>query len=251
MALGEGGGGFGIGESVYHSLRRNIVNLRLKPGEALNIKSIAIKLGVSRTPVRDAILRLAKEGLVDVMPQRGTRVSLIDSDRVEEERFVRACLEERVLELFLDSYSSGEQVRLANNLELQKECQKAGDPLSFLEHDDAFHGIFFQAVGKLLSWELIQNLSGHYRRVRLLSLMDRDLLGEIINEHSGLLACILRSDRMGALNAARSHASKVTEVAKKLSIVYPDYFKVRTKIDFLLNDFIHLNGGGTLNGKGV
>jgi DNA-binding GntR family transcriptional regulator len=84
-----------IGDGVYFTLRKNIVNLNLKPGEPLNVKSISEKLGVSRTPVRDAFIKLEKEGLVDVFPQKGTSVSRIDLRRVDEEKFIRESLEEK------------------------------------------------------------------------------------------------------------------------------------------------------------
>ena len=84
---------------AFRTLRDNIVSLELKPGTLISENEIAMELGVSRTPVREAIIDLAKAGIIEILPQRGSYVSLIDPNMVEESRFVRKTLDKAVIEL--------------------------------------------------------------------------------------------------------------------------------------------------------
>ena len=94
------------GENVYQYLRSSIIGLQVKPGQTININELSDFLKVSRSPIRDALIQLAKDGLVTTTPQKGTIVSKIDIQRVRDERFMRACIEERVLREFLESYAN-------------------------------------------------------------------------------------------------------------------------------------------------
>jgi len=227
-----------IGDSVYFSLRKNIVNLNLKPGEALNVKAISEKLGVSRTPVRDAFIKLEKEGLVDVFPQKGTSVSRIDLKRVDEERFIRESLAEKAMELFMRERPSSAIARLSANLQLQRECEARNDCLGFLEHDDEFHGIVFQATDKEMSWRLIRSMSGHYRRVRLMSLWDGGVLSDVLAQHEAILRHIQAGDLPAVLEAQRSHLTKIVLDERALMRAYPGYFVEEAAGDFLMDDFL-------------
>lgn len=227
-----------IGDGVYFSLRKNIVNLNLKPGEALNVKGISEKLGVSRTPVRDAFIKLEKEGLVDVFPQKGTSVSRIDLKRVDEEKFIRESLEEKAIGLFMKDRPSSAVARLSNNLQMQRECEKRNDCLGFLEYDDEFHGILFIATGKEMSWRLIQNMSGHYRRVRLMSLWDGGVLAGVLAQHEAIFRYIEAGDLAAVLEAQRTHLTKIALDEQNLMQAYPGYFKEQAGDDFLMKDFL-------------
>jgi GntR family transcriptional regulator, rspAB operon transcriptional repressor len=227
-----------IGDGVYLSLRKNIVNLNLKPGEALNVKAISEKLGVSRTPVRDAFIKLEKEGLVDVVPQKGTSVSKIDVKRVDEEKFIRESLEEKAVELFMRDPQASAITRLSSNLQIQRECVQRNDCLTFLDYDDDFHGIIFQTTGKELSWNLIQNMSGHYRRVRLMSLWDCGVLSGVLNQHEAILQQIQATDLDSVLARLKEHFTKIFYDERNLMRAYPDYFKEQASNDFLMKDFL-------------
>ncbi|NCC13626.1 MAG: GntR family transcriptional regulator, partial [Spirochaetia bacterium] len=94
-------------EEIYQTLRSEILSLRFKPGEELNLQLLSTQLQVSRSPVRDALMRLSGDNLVDIFPQKGTRVSLINLKQVEEERFLRKSLEESAVRKFI--YQSKEE----------------------------------------------------------------------------------------------------------------------------------------------
>ncbi|HOQ75355.1 MAG TPA: GntR family transcriptional regulator [Thermoclostridium sp.] len=229
-----------IGDGVYYSLRKNIITLNLKPGEPLNIKTISEKLNVSRTPVRDALIKLAKEGLVDVIPQKGTSVSKIDLKRVEEERFLRESLELRAIEMFIGIQKESDISRLRSIIDIQKECAAKNDLIALQEYDDEFHKVFFTATEKETCWEIIQSMSGHYRRIRLISLWERPIIDKVIDQHEKILDCIVRSKVEESIAAFKDHSSRIIVEEKELTGKYPEYFKLQSDDDFLMQDFLSM-----------
>ena len=114
-------------DAVYDSLRTLILQLELPPGTAISEKDISLKFNVSRTPVRDSFVRLAQEGLLEVYPQRGSYVSLIDIDLVEEARFMREQLEVAVVRLACASFPAERLAELERNLSQQRVSIEAHD----------------------------------------------------------------------------------------------------------------------------
>ncbi len=216
-----------ISDKVYHGLRNSIISLRLKPGDEININKIAEKLEASRSPVRDALLKLEKEGLVEILPQRGTKVSRINLDRMHEERFLRGCLEEQTLELFIAGCEEGDLLRLKENLASQKKSLKEEDNGSFQNLDDEFHRIFFEVADKKMCWEIIQNMSGHYRRVRLLNLRNPGVPANIYAQHLALFGHIQEKDSAMAMELMKRHLSQIFTDEKVLQEEFPDYFTSR------------------------
>lgn len=213
-----------IGDRIYAGLREDIMLLRLHPGEELNIKELSEKLEVSRSPVRDAVMRLAKEGLADVLPQKGTRVSRIDPHRVEEERFLRESLEVRLLDLFLKRCTPADLAQMKQLVEVQAQCLREARMADFLDKDEAFHSVFFHAADKQLCWELIENMSGHYRRARLMTLWDAQIVGCAIDEHKEMLRCIREADSRRLTHLEENHCRKINIQELDLFRQYPDYF---------------------------
>lgn len=232
--------GHSIADSIYFTLRKNIVNLKLKPGESLNAKTIAEKLGVSRTPVRDAFIHLEKEGLIEVVPQVGSSVSKIDLKRVDEEKFIRESLEEKALELFIPNAQESVLSRMEANVQGQRVYAEKNDCLAFLELDDSFHAAIFLAADKAMSWELIQSMSGHYRRVRIMSLWDTAILNKVMLQHEQILKKIQEKDLSAVHTLLRDHFINIVSVEQKLLQSYPDYFKKVQNEDFLMRDFLSL-----------
>lgn len=216
---------FSISDNVYHSLRQNIVNLNFKPGQTLNLREITEKLEVSRTPVREALIRLEREGLVDVIPQVGTSVSRIDLNRVEEEQFIRSSLEEKALELCFTKNLQFILLDLEKAILHQEICLKNPDALSFLDWDDTFHRSIFYFVSKELSWELIQNNSGHYRRIRIMTLWNKELLYSVFEQHQEIYNFLKKGDKKMVFSLTHDHFSRIVSQEKELLHAYPDYFR--------------------------
>ncbi|WOC31610.1 MULTISPECIES: GntR family transcriptional regulator [Caproicibacterium] len=215
------------GDRIYADLREAIMLLQLHPGEELNIKSLSEKLGVSRSPVRDAVMRLAKEGLADVLPQKGTRVSRIDPHRVEEERFLRESLEIRLLSLFMQQHTSQDVSDLEQLVETQNRCLRETRMSDFLDYDEAFHSVFFRAADKALCWDLIEQMSGHYRRARLMTLWDAKIVSGAIGEHEEMLRCIRQGQTDRLTEIEENHCRKINIQELDLFQQYPDFFTER------------------------
>lgn len=234
-----------IGESVYYTLRKNIIDLNIKPGELISIKDLSIQLSVSRSPVRDALIKLEKEGLITTMPQKGTMVSKIDFKRVSEERFLRECLEEKVTALFVKYHTASDINRLKINLDQQVEYLQQGDYRRSLDYDNEFHAIFFEVAKKELCWNTIQSMSGHYRRVRLLTLNDKEIADDIIRQHKMMIEYSANKDIEKLIGVVKQHLGKIDQEEVELMRKYSELFAVEHTIveeakDFLKKDFLQL-----------
>lgn len=219
-----------IGDSIYYSLRKAIIELNLKPGEPLVVKEIAQKLEVSRSPVRDSIIKLGKEGLVDILAQRGTYVSKIDLKRVEEEQFIRSSLEEKAILLFMNQYNANSNIKnsiikLESLIEMQKTSLKNQDYTSFLDYDDEFHSIFFNIAEKDMSWNLIESISGHYRRLRLITLWDLEISEDVIKQHRQIIQYIKEKNVDMILQSMHQHFTRIVSQTDYIVKKYPTYFK--------------------------
>ncbi|MTI62053.1 MAG: GntR family transcriptional regulator [Firmicutes bacterium] len=218
---------FNIGDNVYYTLRKNILSLNLKPGEALSIKDISEKLNVSRSPVRDALIKLEKEGLVNIIPQKGTIVSKIDLKRVAEERFLRESLEENTIKLFVSVCKESDIQILRHCIEMQQQSIKDNDYMSFLKYDDNFHSVFFKSTDKNMCWEIIQSMSGHYKRIRLMSLWDKKILSNVVVQHLEVIEKICNNNLEGVVDIIKKHLSKIFVEETELINKYPEFFKER------------------------
>jgi DNA-binding GntR family transcriptional regulator len=162
--------GNSVQDQVYTALRKSIINLNLTPGTVVSEKEISLRFRVSRTPVREAFIHLFKEGLVQVIPQRGTMVSLIDPSRVQQEFFLRECLETAVLDSFTRNCGESHIEELERFIDLQERALNGKSYGEFIEHDDNFHRFIFETAGQGLSWEVVSGMCGHYHRVRVLTI---------------------------------------------------------------------------------
>jgi DNA-binding GntR family transcriptional regulator len=213
-----------IQDSIYNSLRKNIINLSLAPGTGISEKEVALRYQVSRTPVREAFIHLAKEGLVQVIPQKETQVSLIDFARVEQEFFIRQNLEMAVLEPFIAKSGPEHFAAMEQLIEAQSAASGDGDIIKFVDRDDDFHHIFFEAAGETLSWNVLQDISGHYHRVRLLTLKLRGIASVIMEQHRKILAALKTKDIANARALLKEHINKLSSEEKLLRQEFPQFF---------------------------
>jgi DNA-binding GntR family transcriptional regulator len=214
-----------IGDFTYKTLKDNIISWNLKPGTMMSEKEVSIALNVSRTPVREAFIKMSKEGLVDILPQRGTVVSKIDLNRVEEERFIRESLELSVFKLAASNLPKETCLELEKNIEEQAECLNEEQHERFFQLDEEFHKIIFSACAKELCWEVIQNVSGHYKRMRVMTLWNKKSPIEILDQHRALLDCIKNNDVQEAHEVLKRHLCKLKDEELEMKQKYPEYFK--------------------------
>lgn len=213
-----------IRENVYHIIKTNIANLQLAPGTTVSTQELAEKLNVSRTPVREAFIRLQKEDLVVIAPQKNTMVSLIDLVRAEKERFLRESLEVAIIPLFMEKFTNADLHELDKLLVKQKACYDAGDSMSFLSYDNLFHKVFFDVAEQDLSWETIINTNSHYNRLRVLTTRNTETFYGAVCQHDVMLQYI----RIGNTDALRkellNHVQKINIEKTGLLEQFPDYF---------------------------
>jgi GntR family transcriptional regulator, rspAB operon transcriptional repressor len=221
-----------ISPQVYAALREAILNLQLAPGAMLSEQTLAAELGVSRTPVREAILRLTREGLVVVYAQSGTVVSKIDLAQVEEARFVRSALECAAI-ADAGGATEGDVRELQAILARQREFEASKDASAwsqFFALDQELHRKLTQISGHPLVWDVITAARVHMDRVRKLSMPFSERIPEIttiaqvIQEHERIVSAVAAGDLRAAQEAMAFHLSGVTRIAVLLASELPDYF---------------------------
>lgn len=193
---------------LQESLRERILALELPPGTVLPRAELAERFGVSQTPVRDALLRLAEEGLVDIFPQHATLVSRIDIPTALRAHFLRRALElEIVRELCAapDSLRQALLARLRVQLSSQARAQAAADYAAFTEADREFHHAMYAALDMHDLWQLTRQRSGHIDRLRRLNLPARGKVAAVIRDHRAIVEAIEARDAARAQDAVRSH----------------------------------------------
>ena len=210
---------------VYEELKRNIMSMKLEPGQTMSTQEIATKLNVSRTPVREAFLRLQSEGLVEMIPQRETMVSKISLKRVEQEKFIRECLEMGVIRKFMDKSGCEVEENMAELIQLQKKCGEEKDFVGFLEADDQFHKVLFDVTGQEMAWETIASRNGHYNRLRILYVQRDTAMQESIEQHHKIATLLESGSREEAARALSSHVRRLDIDETGLIAQYPDYFE--------------------------
>ena len=212
-------------EYVYRFLKLNIMQLRMVPGSALSEKDISKLLGVSRTPVREAFIQLSQEYLLDILPQKGTYVSLIDIENVEESKFLRETIERAVIALACTQFPNDNFFDLQSNIILQELCLKEKNYLKFYELDEALHKIIFVGCKKARIWSMIQQMHTHYNRVRMLNIAGGYDALPVLIQHKQLVRAILEKDVALGTKTIDLHLNKVNFDIEDLRRDYADYFK--------------------------
>jgi GntR family transcriptional regulator, rspAB operon transcriptional repressor len=198
-----------LSDQAYDALRRMIMRGELAPGARLSEPDLTDQLGIGRTPLREALLLLAQEGLIHVLPQSGSFVSPIDLDRVREAQFIREHLEcgiIRQVAACVDRRGLGDIRRL---LEQQEEAHEDDDPDRFYDLDEDLHATFCRIAGRSGVWRLIHQSKVHMDRVRQLSLPIEDQIPRLIGQHHAILDALGQHDPDRAEAALRAHLREV------------------------------------------
>lgn len=210
---------------VYSVMRKAILDMSLQPGETLSEKEIAAQFAVSKTPIREAFIRLGREGLLDIYPQRGTYVSKISVSRCKEERFLREALEKATFEFYMENPSEESLGKLKYSIQKQKEVYPLGDAQLNMKYDDAFHDVFFDATGNGLSKMIIRSYAVNYQRTRLLSVKMQGNIGELnTTQHEEMYRAVVEKDIDLAHGVFTAHLQKLFTEIDEIVEAFPDYF---------------------------
>lgn len=209
---------------ALRNIKDNIVSLDLAPGSQISENELAAEMGLSRTPVREALIELSKVGILETHPQRRSTVSLIDYDLVEESRFMRYQMECAVAELVCAAAGPVDIERLNANIRLQSFYLDGTYTNELMALDNQFHGMLFEIAKKSRVFQLIQNLSIHFDRVRGLALSaEKDL--KVVQDHQELVEFIRQRDSAAARELMGIHLNRYRIDAAEIRRIYPQYFK--------------------------
>ncbi|QQA43635.1 GntR family transcriptional regulator [Pelagovum pacificum] len=213
-----------ITSQVHALLLNRILDMDLKPFDELSEARLASELGVSRTPVREALARLARRNLVDIYPQRGTFISPINIQRVTKARFIREALERPLARAAAESLSPEVESLMEREIALQTTFANLGDDSSFLQSDDSFHILIARAAGFDNIWEDVGEVRIHMDRIRRLSLLSKARMLKITEEHTEIFEAIRSRDPDRAEASARAHLQSVFTDLDKIRGEHPEYF---------------------------
>lgn len=194
-----------IPDQVYALLRRTIVTLRLPPGAAIVEKDITRQLGISRTPVRDAVRLLAEEGLVDIRPQSGTFVALINQQQLEEGRLIRKALEIEGIRLAVTRATPAAIDSLYNLIDLQERAAGRGDHVAFIDYDDRFHRQISEMSGHLRLWKVINGVKAQLDRLRLMTAPLPGQNRRVLGQHRAIADALQKRNAERAVRALEHH----------------------------------------------
>src|SRR6218665_264120 len=194
-----------VGNKVFEAMRQAIIQLQLRPGDPLSEAEMARQFGVSRQPVREAFIKLAEVGLVEIRPQRGTSVVMISRREVENARFIRAAIEVAVVRKAAAEADIVQHDILDGLIDRQRAANQAGDHAEFLRLDEAFHQAIAQAADCEHAWRLLENLKAQMDRVRYLSLSDATPIDTLIAQHAVIADSIRRRDPDAAEAGMHQH----------------------------------------------
>lgn len=207
-------------------LNYNIITLELEPGTLVSENDISAALGLSRTPVREALIELSKNHLVDIIPQTGSYVSKIDYDLIEEAQFIRCVLEEAILKIVCKNIAPEFILKLKRNLDEQSQCLNDDeiDNNRLFELDNEFHRLLFEAADKLYAYEVVKMQMMNFDRLRALSLKAASPRRNV-EDHENILYAIERRDEELAQMLIDRHLNRYSFDKQELMKMYPDYFK--------------------------
>jgi len=217
-------GGATASAQVYQQLRAQIIALDIPPGAALSENDLASAFGVSRTPVREALLRLADEGLVEIVPKSGTTVSRIPYAQLSEAIVIRKALEEVAVREASLRGTKSQFTGLWALIERQREAAKADDRDAFHAADEAFHAAIAEAAGYPGIWRLVNQVKVQVDRMRHLTLPESGRMLRVTKEHAAVLTAMEKRDGDKAIAAMRGHLDGLENSLPEIRRSKPDFF---------------------------
>ncbi|WP_316980410.1 GntR family transcriptional regulator [Shumkonia mesophila] len=214
-----------VAEQVYAKLRSEIISLNLKPGHVLSESELASWLGVSRTPIRQAVKKLEEEGFVDSVPHLGTFVSQLRIEALIEAQFVRESLECALIKLAAKRINAASEVALRGILEQQEEAFASNDFLRFYALDQEFHKFVCSLAGMPGIWKTVEVVAAHLNRVRRLSLPLPSVPTEIVGQHWDIFNSLVERDPAGAERAMRKHLKNILKMLPNIQDENQQFFK--------------------------
>jgi DNA-binding GntR family transcriptional regulator len=208
---------------VFDHLRNMIITLALKPGTVLPRVELAEYFALSLTPIRDALMRLEEEGLVDIFPQHATVVRPIDVHSARQAQFLRLAVELEIVHTLASSPQPGLLHQMESMLAQQKIALEHADYDRFVAADQGFHRLIYQAANVESLWDLLQRNSGNLDRLRRLHLPIAGKALSVLNDHQEIVAAIAAGDPALAQQCVRRHLSGTLAHLDDIRARHPEF----------------------------
>ena len=203
-------------ETAYQTIRSRIITMELKPGDPLNDRELAEELGISRTPMREALLMLNLARMVDIKPQSGTHVAPINLKLMEMEQFARYTLEKEILNRLRGHVTPRQEEEYRSNIEtyrvLEADMSQPDRTARMLELDNAFHRKSFELCG----------MEAHYDH--MLASLQTEETKSVCSSHTAILEALLHGSTDDVSEALESHLSRYKQSVAQARSVHPEYF---------------------------
>ncbi|KXU84106.1 transcriptional regulator [Paraburkholderia monticola] len=208
---------------VFERLREMILSLELTPGTVLSRTELANRYGLSQTPVRDALMKLGEEGLVDIYPQHATVVSQINVTSALQAHFLRRSIELEVVRTLAEQRNAALIAQLRETIARQTELLDLKNYEQFSLLDQAFHRQMYEAAGVPQLWDLVRRLSGHIDRLRRLHLPVEGKTMAVVRDHAEIIDAIEHGDVEAAQAALRKHLSGTLNQIDQIRTSHPNF----------------------------
>lgn len=220
-----------MGDDVYEEMKREILNLSLKPGTPVTEQGICEKYGISRTPSRHVLQRLRDEGLIHSIPYKASYVALLDFKKIEQMIFMRCAIEEKVMKEAIRQKNEEFIAELRLSLMRQEKLLSGTfSPEEFYHLDASFHEIWFRFTAKEHVWEEIQKMLVHYTRFRMLDIVVVQDFRSIFNEHVEMMDILEKGNENEVEEKIKNHLyGGIRRLGRKIHEEYREYFTEEIK----------------------
>lgn len=211
---------------AYDIILKKIIDAEYEPGQKISEKKIEEDLQIGRTPVREALLQLRQDRLINVIPQSGTYISKIDLTDVLDARFVRASVERRIMREAASLKLTAEQVAdLDRIIKIEKMTREDDDFPAFLESDDTFHEYFYKITNHQRVWDWLKKINIQFNRFRFLRLKVQKLSWQgLIEEHIAIYDAVKNNDVSEVDRLTANHMHRMLDEEQSLIKAFPEYF---------------------------
>ncbi len=212
-------------QQVYEVVRQAIIRCKFQPGSRLSEQELSQQFGVSRQPVREAFIKLSQDGLILVLPQRGTFVSKISAKGVNNGRFIREAVEIAISEKAALNINTQQLALLESNLQAQELAARNENRACFIELDDAFHRELAQSIDCVAAWENLADIKANMDRVRYLSLFKETPFLTLTMQHRAIFDAIKARNPEAARLAVKNHLSGLNFSFASISTRNAEWFE--------------------------
>jgi len=213
-----------VNQQIYRILRSDIVHCLIPPGTPLSEKEVSVRFDVSRQPVREAFIKLAENGLIQIRPQRGSYVNKISLTQVRNGCFVRQAIECAVVRRAASLIDDHQCYLIEQNLHQQRIAIERKQLNDFFQLDDEFHQKLAQIADCQLAWDTIENIKATIDRVRDMSLNHVSPPEMLLRQHHDIFSALEKRDADGVEKAMTLHLQEIGESVQLIRQENSDWF---------------------------